>query len=236
MGSINSTTSQGGGLQLSQVTADPVKGFKKWHQSVKPELRNHLVRRLALTIFLTPDLQAIDNLETITRQYESDAYKTANSSTEYLHMLLMQMIKTTHQELSEKQSGALPGSGLSCKCLSTFAFSLFLSIPLYSEAVLMDQNRSQMILRLALGVLSDGGKIRICPNENNKQTALLALPFELLQQVLDANPDILIRQQVLGMDIIQLLLSCLAIYSKLVCSTTTILPSEFFSSASASAD
>lgn len=46
---------------------------------------------------------------------------------------------------------------------SLAAFSLFLSMPLYTEAVLQDRRRAQMLLRLALGVSDDGqgGKLII---------------------------------------------------------------------------
>ena len=233
MGSVNSTTTTAGDFQPSQVTADPVKGFKKWHRSVQQKLRNHLVQKLALTIFQITDLQSIHNLEVCARQYECDAYKTAESPKEYLHKLLVQKIKTIQQEVMDKQSLTRSGAALSASqstphcSLTMLAFSLCLSVALYAEAVQKDPTRSQMIQLLVLGVTSDeAGKILICPDM--EQALFRTFPYELLQQLLKEHPGVFIRQQVLDFDIVQLLLSCLAVFTKQVSSTIVAIPSKFY--------
>jgi len=68
----------------------------------------------------------------------------------------------TPQYMNSKRSRAgqlTAGSAVGIHSLplhSLAAFSLFLSMPLYAEAVLKDRRRAQMLLRLALGVSDDG--------------------------------------------------------------------------------
>ncbi|KAI9556663.1 hypothetical protein GHT06_016453 [Daphnia sinensis] len=111
---------------------------------------------------------------------------------------------------------------------SLAAFSLFLSMPLYTEAVLQDRRRAQMLLRLALGVSDDGQGGNIL---NSSDAALFpVLPFVLLQQVLDKHPldsekGAVIRQQAVDMGVLQLLLACLAVFTQQVTSANVAIPS-----------
>ena len=109
-------------------------------------------------------------------------------------------------------------------------FNLLLSWPLFAkaalDAVLLNPVRAQIVFRLALGVSEEycrRDKIILCPNEEG---LFHALPFELLQEVLEAHSQDVNRQQIIDLGIVQLLLSCLAVFTQQVKMDTVAIPSE----------
>ncbi|XP_059612083.1 baculoviral IAP repeat-containing protein 6 [Phlebotomus argentipes] len=99
---------------------------------------------------------------------------------------------------------------------SLSAFGLFLRLPPYSDVLLRDKTRAQCLLRLVLGVTGDGEGNEIY--SLSLASTLPTLPFEVFRQLLDSSPlttddGVLLRRMVIEVGAINLVLSCLSIFT-----------------------
>lgn len=93
--------------QQAKLQASMVSSTKDWHNTVTHELRNHLIDKLKQAILPTSDQdttfdERMQNFTAFAQKTEGNMYETANSKTDYYH-LLAKSIYDIQKDLKERR-------------------------------------------------------------------------------------------------------------------------------------